>query len=207
MGAADHILLLTTHHLACDDWSTGILLGELASLYSEFSSGRPSTLPELNYQYSNFVRQQASCMQGAELEPQLDYWKTRYRGVDPFNYINPDRPLDTAQLGDGGLEEVILSGELDDATMQFSQKNGFAVSWHTWEPCCAYSIATPARKDVGVGICVANRNQEETEEVIGPFSNRILLRVALSDRMAIREMLDECGSNLGSVFLSRSPLW
>jgi len=48
MGAADHILLLTTHHLACDDWSTGILLGELAQLYSEFSSGRPSTLPELN---------------------------------------------------------------------------------------------------------------------------------------------------------------
>jgi len=46
------------------------------------------------------------------------------------------------------------------------------------------------KEDVGVGICVANRNQEETEEVIGPFSNRILLRVALSDRMAIREMLE-----------------
>jgi hypothetical protein len=190
MGAADHILLLTTHHLACDDWSTDILLGELAQLYSHFSSGRPSTLPEVNYHYSDFVRQQASHTQGAELEFQVDYWSARYRGDDPFHYIKTDHPRDTVQPGKGGLEETTLSAELDDATAQFSQKNGFSSFMiYAGAMLCLFHCYS-AKEDVGVGICVANRNQEETEEVIGPLSNRILLRVPLPSRIAIREVLE-----------------
>jgi hypothetical protein len=191
LGSADHLLLLTTHHFACDDWSTEILLGELAQLYSEFSIGSPSTLPEPTYRYSDFVRQQGSCMQGAELQMQLDYWKTRYRGVDPFHYIEPDRLCDKLQPGDGRLEGVTLSGELVDATTQFSQKNGFS-SFMTYVGAllCLFHCYS-SKEDVAVAICVANRNQEETEDVIGPFSNRILLRVALSGRLAIREVLEQ----------------
>jgi hypothetical protein len=190
MSADDHILLLTTHHFACDDWSAEILVGELAELYSAFSCGRPSRLPTIKYRYSDFVMQQAKGMRQAELNVQLDYWQKQYHGVDPFYYVDPDRPRATALVGDGALEEVMLPGELDDAIAQFSRQNGFSgVMAYVGAVLCLFRCYS-GKEDVGAGICVANRNHEEAEETIGPLSNRLLLRVALPAAISMREVLE-----------------
>ncbi|HKV11759.1 MAG TPA: amino acid adenylation domain-containing protein, partial [Thermoanaerobaculia bacterium] len=42
LGAEDHRLLLSMHHIVSDGWSIGVLLYELSALYGAFSSGRPS---------------------------------------------------------------------------------------------------------------------------------------------------------------------
>src|SRR5690348_1473087 len=68
LEATDHILLLTTHHLLCDYWSTHIFTQELFALYPAFCASRPSPLPELVYQYSDFVRLLETRLQGTELE-------------------------------------------------------------------------------------------------------------------------------------------
>jgi hypothetical protein len=190
LGSAQHILLLTTHHIVCDDWSTEIFLSELAQLYSDSSNRRPVTLPEVQDHYSEFVRQQTRYMQGPELELQLDYWRTRFCGVDPFHYIEPDREPDTAQVGCGRLEEAMVSAELEDATRQFSQANGFSTFMTLVGAVLCLFHCYSGKEDVGIGVCVANRNQVETETVIGPFSNRLLLRVAVSDTITIRELLE-----------------
>src|ERR1051325_675185 len=46
LGAEDHVLLCTMHHVVSDGWSMGILIKELTSLYEAFSPGKPSPLPE-----------------------------------------------------------------------------------------------------------------------------------------------------------------
>jgi len=45
MGADDHHVLLTAHHIACDGWSYDIILRELGVLYSSAVSGTPPALP------------------------------------------------------------------------------------------------------------------------------------------------------------------
>ncbi len=36
LGPAEHIAIITAHHIAADGWSLGILVGELAALYADF---------------------------------------------------------------------------------------------------------------------------------------------------------------------------
>ena len=45
LGDEDHILLMLTHHIASDGWSTGILLRELTVLYEAALLGKPAELP------------------------------------------------------------------------------------------------------------------------------------------------------------------
>lgn len=45
MAEEQHHLFLTVHHIVCDGWSSGVLLRELASLYSRSATGRPPALP------------------------------------------------------------------------------------------------------------------------------------------------------------------
>ena len=63
----EHVLLLVTHHIASDGWSSGILSREIAMLYKAFSTGRPSPLPELPIQYADFAVWQREWLQGEVL--------------------------------------------------------------------------------------------------------------------------------------------
>src|SRR6476659_5354896 len=73
LGEAEHVLLLTMHHIVSDGWSMGILSRELTDLYAAFSAGQPSPLPELSIQYGDFAKWQREWLQGKVLERQLSY--------------------------------------------------------------------------------------------------------------------------------------
>src|SRR6185369_8795209 len=76
-GDAEHLLLLTIHHVAFDGWSVGVLTRELAALYPAFLAGLPSPLQALPVQYSDFAVWQHAWLRGEALEAQLAYWRER----------------------------------------------------------------------------------------------------------------------------------
>src|SRR5260370_13447607 len=59
LGEADHVLLLTMHHIVSDAWSMGVLFRELITLYEGYASGRPSALAELPIQYGDIAHSQS----------------------------------------------------------------------------------------------------------------------------------------------------
>jgi acyl carrier protein len=55
---AEHVLLLTVHHIVSDGWSQGVLLRELAALYQGFVADVPrpeESLPPLPVQYADYA--------------------------------------------------------------------------------------------------------------------------------------------------------
>src|SRR6202022_521242 len=54
LAPADHVLLLSLHHIVGDGWSIGVLVRDLAAFYREHQ-GLLSPLPELPIQYADFA--------------------------------------------------------------------------------------------------------------------------------------------------------
>src|SRR5207245_7967781 len=71
LGAQEHVLLVTMHHIVSDDWSVGVFVRELSALYGAFVEGRPSPLAELAIQYADFARWQRKWLGGEALGRQL----------------------------------------------------------------------------------------------------------------------------------------
>jgi hypothetical protein len=90
LGATEHVLLLSLHHIIGDGWSLGLLVNELCTLYQAFSSGRPSPLPDLQIQYVDYAAWQRDWPENA-LEPHLDYWKTHLGGSLPTLELPADK--------------------------------------------------------------------------------------------------------------------
>src|SRR5207249_5485597 len=88
----EHLLLLTIHHIAFDGWSMTLLCEELAALYGAFSAGRPSPLPELPIQYSDFAVCQRQQLQGESLKNQLLYWRQQLSGAPAVLDLPTGRP-------------------------------------------------------------------------------------------------------------------
>jgi hypothetical protein len=76
LGASEHVLILTMHHIVSDGWSNTVLFDELATLYRAYAAGQAHSLPELPIQYADFaVWQRRSVEESRTLEEQLGYWK------------------------------------------------------------------------------------------------------------------------------------
>ncbi|HEY7769089.1 condensation domain-containing protein, partial [Longimicrobium sp.] len=81
IGAQEHVLLLTMHHIVSDGWSMGVLFRELSVLYEAYREGRASPLPELPVQYADYAVWQREQQDAGELKRQLAYWRERLAGA------------------------------------------------------------------------------------------------------------------------------
>ncbi|HZX29429.1 MAG TPA: amino acid adenylation domain-containing protein, partial [Telluria sp.] len=92
LGALEHILLLTQHHIVSDGWSIGVMVRELSALYAAFSQGERSPLAPLAVQYADYAVWQRTWLQGAALESQLGFWRGHLAGAPALLELPLDRP-------------------------------------------------------------------------------------------------------------------
>ncbi len=189
LAPEDHMLLLTTHHIVCDDWSVGILVNELFSLYDAYSLNETPALPPLRSSYQEFARQLAARMRNREFEVRISFWKEQLGGGRNFHHLKTDRLRTTRRICRAAYEKSSFSREVAQSIQRLSQRervSPFMVLAAAFQ-CVLARISE--QDDVGIAVCVANRNSTETELLIGPFSNRIILRTNLAGNPTFRELL------------------
>ncbi len=192
LGPDDHVLLLTTHHMVCDDWSTGILLREISLLYSAYCASNPSPLPPVSYSYSEFARNLVWQIEAGGMESRFQFWRKRLAGGGDFHHLASDYPRPARQTNRGAHEVAVYSEEISKGIKALAQRNQvspFMVLVTAFQ-CLLQQYS--CQDDIGIASCVANRNSIEEEEVIGPFSNRVVLRTDLSGNPTFREALHRC---------------
>src|SRR6185503_16696690 len=112
LGATEHVLLLTMHHIASDAWSIGVLYQELSRLYEGFVQGKPANLPGLPIQYADYSLWQREWMQGKMLERELSYWKEQLADAPEFLNLHTDRPRPLRQTFRGTRSAVTFPPNL-----------------------------------------------------------------------------------------------
>ncbi|HEX7318159.1 MAG TPA: amino acid adenylation domain-containing protein [Pyrinomonadaceae bacterium] len=173
----DHVLILTTHHIASDGWSTNVLLREMATLYVAYSAGHASPLAELPIQYADFAAWQRNRLTGELLDTQLSYWREQLSGVPPVLELPTDRPRPAAQSFRGANESFTLDEELSEALKALSRSEGVTLFMTLLAGFNVLLSRYSGQRDVVVGTPIAGRNQIETEALVGFFVNQLALRV------------------------------
>ena len=84
-----HVVLWTAHHIICDGWSGGVVVSELAAIYS---AGRKRTQPKLEPPESFRAYALAVLEQTPESQSALDYWRQAFVELPPLLDLPADRP-------------------------------------------------------------------------------------------------------------------
>ncbi|MCL5995880.1 MAG: amino acid adenylation domain-containing protein, partial [Chloroflexi bacterium] len=189
IGAQDHVVLWTTHHIVSDGWSGGVLMREVAALYAAFCAGQPSPLPELPVQYADFAQWQRQWLQGDVLQAQLAYWKQQLSGSPPLLELPTDRPRPATQTSIGAHHTFDLSPSLARALKALSQREGVTLFMTLLAAFQVLLSRYSHQDDICVGTPIANRDRAEIEDLIGFFVNTLVLRTDLSGNPSFRELL------------------
>jgi amino acid adenylation domain-containing protein len=185
-----HVLLLTMHHIVSDFWSINLLFQELGALYDAHRLGQPSPLPQPPIQYADFARWQRQWLSGKVLDAQLAYWKTQLAGAPAILELPTDRPRPPVRSARGALTPVIeLPPALSDSLRKLSQKEGVSLFMLLEAAFRVLLQRYGGQEDFSLGTTVAGRTRTETEGLIGPFINALVLRVNMAQARTFRELL------------------
>jgi amino acid adenylation domain-containing protein len=188
LDETQYILLLTMHHIVSDGWSIGVLIQEIAALYTAFASNQPSPLPELTIQYADFAHWQRQWLQGEVLKKQLSYWQKQLDGISMLN-LPTDRPRLGIQTYQGARQPLQLSKSLSKALLALGQQEGVTLFITLLAAFQALLYRYTQQEDIAIGSPIANRNRSEIEGLIGFFVNSLVLRTDLSGNPTFRELL------------------
>ncbi|HEY0022712.1 MAG TPA: non-ribosomal peptide synthase/polyketide synthase [Longimicrobium sp.] len=189
LGAEDHVLLLSMHHIVSDGWSMGVLYRELSALYAAYRDGRESPLPELPVQYADYAVWQREQLEGEALDRQLAYWKERLAGAPELLEVPTDHPRPAVQTYRGTTVPVEFSLELLERLQALGRSEG-ATLYMTLLAAFQVLLGKYAGSDdVVVGTAIAGRTRGEVEELIGFFVNTLVLRTDLGGDPGFRTVL------------------
>ena len=188
LGAEEHVLVLTAHHIVSDGWSLGVFVRELAALYPAFLAGRPSPLPELPLQYGDFARWQREWLTGEILAAQLGYWRDRLAGSPRLLRLPVDHPRAPVQSSRGATRAWRLPAAATGSLRAFCRSEGLTLFMGLLSAFKALLRAVSGQDDIVVGTDVANRGRRELEGLVGFFVNSLVLRTDLGGDPTFREL-------------------
>jgi amino acid adenylation domain-containing protein len=187
LGAADHLLVFTPHHLIFDGGSMEVLFRELAALYGAFSAGLPSPLPPLPVRFVEFAEWQRRTLAGARLEAQLAWWRRRLAGLPTLD-LPLDHPRPAAPRFRGSWRTALLPG-LGGRLETLGRRLGATPYLMLLAGFAALLSRLSGAEDVAVGSPVANRSRPEVEGVIGFFANTLVMRTDLAGDPPFAELV------------------
>ncbi|PIG81858.1 hypothetical protein AARAC_003709 [Aspergillus arachidicola] len=182
MDPENHVISIVIHHIIGDGWSMGIMLRELAVLYSAALRGSdPMTrLPPLPLQYPAYSVWQRQEEQLAKHRSQLKYWSEQLQGSQPAEFLC-DKARPSSPSGNAEVRTLNITGELYDQLRSFCQS--YQVT--PFVPLLAAFRAAHYRlcgtEDATVGTPITNRSRAEHEGIIGLFVNVQCIRIRISE--------------------------
>jgi amino acid adenylation domain-containing protein len=180
----EHRLVLVLHHIACDGWSLGLLLSDLAALYAGVAIAEPPL------QYADFAVWQRREPVPAEL---LAAWRDRLAGA-PALELPADR-LDPARRSASGSTLLrLLPADLAAGLATAARPWGATLFMALLAGFDALLHRHTGQTDLVVGTAVAGRGRVELEGVVGCFVNTLALRIDLGSTKTFGDLLTEVRS-------------
>ena len=185
----EHIVICTMHHIIGDGQSFEVVVAEMSQIYSPFSQGQPSLLPEVSLQYVDYTAWQRQWLQGEELERRLAYWRKQLEDAPERLNLPLARSRPKVQQFGGAFQEFNLSPELTKALRELSRREGLTLYMTMLSAFVLLLNQYTDENDIVVGSIHANRERVEAEKVIGILANALVLRMDLSEATTFKDVM------------------
>jgi hypothetical protein len=182
---ADSLLVLTTHHIAADAWSMGVIIRDLRAFYAARHGRRPHGLPDA-CQYRDFARwQRANTDAGLAARR---YWRQKLRGAQILA-IRADRALPRGAADPYSVHRFTIDAELSRATARLASRTRSSLFVVL---LAAYNILArqlTGSVDLTVPTFTAGRGEDRLGDAVGPYYNLLPIRTGLQGCASFLEVI------------------
>jgi non-ribosomal peptide synthetase component F/acyl carrier protein len=183
----DHVLMLDAHHIISDGHSSDLLLQEMLAIYHGNLPARPV------YQYRDFS--EAQRRQTHAYAAAAAYWHEQLSGVLPQVTLPTDFKRPALFRTDGATTRFTLPPATEENIFALSRTHAASVYTVVLSLFNVFLMKMTNQRDILVGSPVSGRTQPEYGQIVGLFTNTVVLRNQVEPGYPYRDFLDAVNRN------------
>jgi amino acid adenylation domain-containing protein len=185
----EQVLVLVTHHTVADGLSLDVLDQDLAACYAARSQGRAPAGPAARLRPRDHAAWQRATTGHPAIAAGVDRWRDLLAGAPTQVRLPGDAPRPPSFSYRGGRVNWCTGAGLRRAVARLAQDAGTT----PYVVCLVAFAVLVARltgqRDVLIGSPFAGRPDRDAEEVIGFFTNTVVMRVNVGDDPVLPDLL------------------
>ncbi|HEY9132089.1 MAG TPA: amino acid adenylation domain-containing protein [Dyella sp.] len=198
LGADDHLLVLTAHHIVCDGWSYGVLIHDLAELYAQQIGRGEGPAPADSY--ADFAQAQLLLAQTEDGRDAEHYWLERFASVPTALDLPTDRPRQRRRSFTSSREDCLLDAGLVAQIKRAGAQRG-ASFYATLLTAFGLLLQRLCGQDeVVIGIPSAGQAAGGHQRLVGHCVNVLPLRMAIDSHASFGNALERVRGDLLDAF-------
>lgn len=213
-------LLVTVHHVGCDDISRGILEREIQVLYNAFRNGKEDPLPPAGLQYKDYAAWANSFLHGEKGNAARDFYRKKigasldelpgasYREILRNELqrasVNADEQPFQQAFGalvnlypqKGARYRACIKESALNKVKQLAVACGCSLNMALTAAFAAWLRKVTGREGIRLYIPFSTRDAPEFEGVMGWLTSEIILTIPVKAGMTARQLIQEVTSGL-----------
>lgn len=190
LADAEHVLLVTMHHIVSDAWSIGIVVKDVAQLYASSVAGEVlSHYSPLLLQLPDVAVWQRQRLASGALESDRNYWRKALSGAPAVLELPSDRPRPRVMPPKGDQLEVVLEASLASRLSTLAIGHGATLFMVLLAAFKILLYRYTGATDLSIGTPVAGRDRTELEDIVGFLANTIVLRTRMQPDQSFADYL------------------
>ncbi len=127
LSEQEHFIIFTIHHIICDGWSLGVIMSEIAELYSALNKGVEHNLDQPEH-FSEYAFLEQAKIDSLEIAKTEDYWLNKFAQLPPIVDLPADYQRPLVRTFNSACENYTLSASLVEKLKQLGIKNGSSLT-------------------------------------------------------------------------------
>ena len=200
----DYVMVGVLHHIVTDWWSYYIFYNELLSLYHAFSRGETNPLANLPIQYADWAAWRDQWEQTEDFRRKENYWLDQLKGVPHVLEVPADRPRPAVQSHGGARSPFEIPRETARRMRAMNRQANTSSFMTLLAALNVFLWRYTGQEDFVVGTPVsADRDSEETSNLIGYMLNTLVLRADLSGNPTFFQVLERARATCLGAFANK----
>lgn len=183
-----YVFCMTMHHIIADAWSNAIFVKEFLKLYEAYVKGENISLPELKIQYADYASWERKKFDREMPENLLNYWTKQLENPTTLQ-LPLDCPRPKSKDYEGGYQPLFVPSDIAGKLKGICKDEGASMFMIILSAFQTLLYRYSGQNDIFTGTVVANRNREETQNIVGPFMNTLVLRTSFENDPTFIEVL------------------